>query len=340
MKAKILKVLKENQGKFVSGEMLSSIFGVSRTAIWKHIRELRKDGFVIESSSKKGYVLQTSPDILDPFEIVQNLSTEVIGKRILRLDSIDSTNNYAKKKASEGCEDGTAVIAETQTSGRGRLGREWNSSDKKGIWMSVILKPDIAPEEAQIITLAASVAVVKAVKSVTGIDTAIKWPNDVILDGKKVCGILTEMNTEIDRINYIVVGIGVNVNHEKADFPEELRDKAVSLKMFSKDDMDSKKVLCENYERNMIITSILFELEQKYSKIKKGFFRDIVEEWKLYSATIGKEVRVISRNSEYIGVAIDVAPDGKLIVRCSDGETREVASGEISVRGIMGYSPN
>ncbi len=338
MKARILKVLKENQGKFVSGEMLSSMFGVSRTAVWKHIRELRKDGFVIESSSKKGYVLQTSPDILDPFEIAQKLSTEVIGKCILRLDSVDSTNNYAKIKASEGCEDGTTVIAETQTSGRGRLGREWDSSDKKGIWMSVILMPDIAPEEAQIITLAVSVAVVKAIKSVTGIETAIKWPNDVILDGKKVCGILTEMNTEIDRINYIVVGIGVNVNHEKADFPEELKDKAVSLKIFSEDSAQGEKVLCENYERNMIIASILFELEQKYSKIKKGFFKDIIEEWKLHSATIGKEVKAISRNAEYIGVAIDVAPDGKLIVRCSDGETREVASGEISVRGVMGYA--
>lgn len=332
MKARILQKLRENISEYISGEKLSEELRVSRTAVWKYIRELKKEGYEIESSSKKGYRLVCVPDILSREEIGYGLNTKKIGKDILYFDVIDSTNNYAKKIASDGCEEGTVVVADRQTSGRGRLGREWNSLEKAGIWMSVILRPTIAPEDVQVITLAASVAVVSAIKEVTGIQAGIKWPNDIVLGGKKVCGILTEMNSEMERVNFIVLGIGINVNQLTDHFPPELRDIAISLKAFA----------CEEnieavFRRSDIIKSILSHLERVYYKINMDCTVDIINEWRKYSVTIGKEIKVIIKDRQYIGIAENITDDGKLVVNCMDGVKREVLSGEISVRGILGY---
>jgi len=337
VRSKILKVLKENQSKFISGEALSEVLGVSRTAVWKHIKELKAYGYVIESSSKKGYKLTFIPDILDSDEISHELNTEIIGRRIVCFDTIDSTNNYAKKIASENCEEGTVIVAESQTAGRGRLGREWSSIDKKGIWMSIVLRPEMLPEEVQIITLAASIAVVSAVKRVTGIETGIKWPNDIILEGKKVCGILTEMNSEMEKVNYLIIGIGINVNHDKEDLSHDILHKAISLKMYNERVNNIEEINSGNFNRNELIKSILFEMEQKYSKIKKGLTDEVIEEWKRYSVTLGKEIKIVTKNKEYIAMAEDITPEGKLTVRCKDGIIKEISSGEISVRGILGY---
>lgn len=339
MKEEILDKLKENPGQFVSGEVLSDTLGVSRTAIWKHMKDLKEEGYIIESISKKGYRLLAVPDILNEHEIKQGLKTSFIGQRVDYLKTVDSTNRYAKEIALNGCEDGTIVAADSQTSGRGRLGREWVSADRKGIWMSVVLRPTIPPEEVQLITLAASVAVVTAIYNTTGLKTGIKWPNDIILDGKKVCGILTEMSCEMERVNFLIVGIGINVSHERQDFSGDLRKAATSIKIGLEEHIDSSEIdwsSCLN--RSNLIKEILIELEKVYFNLKNGLTKDIIGQWKKYSVTLGKQVKIIARGSEYIGTAIDITEDGKLVLILPDGERHEVMSGEVSVRGLLGYS--
>lgn len=339
MKSIILEKLKTGNGLYVSGEALSEEIGVSRTAVWKYIKELRNEGYIIESSSKKGYMLVSTPDILNEYEIGCNLNTGFIGRHVQYFNVIDSTNNYAKKIAEEGCAEGTIVVADRQTSGKGRLGKLWDSADKKGIWMSIVLRPSVAPGEVQIITLGASVAVVNAIYETTGIKAGIKWPNDIILDDKKVCGILTEMNSEIERINYLVTGIGVNVNQENNDFPDEIRCIATSLKHFAdKGNSEVKNIMPEGtFKRSEIIRSILFELEKIYSTIESGCTEKIISAWKENSVTLGKYVSITFRNAQYTGIARDITDDGKLVVECSDRVTREVAAGEVSVRGVLGH---
>ena len=358
MKEKVLYELRKSGNSYVSGEALSELLGVSRTAIWKYVRELREKGYNIQSSSKKGYKLSNVPD-LNADEIANGLQTNILGKSIIYLDTVDSTNRFAKRASLEGCQDGTVIVSECQTSGRGRLGRDWHSGRGKGIWMSVVLRPSIAPEDVQIITLAAAVAVVKAIKYVTGIETAIKWPNDIILDGKKLCGILTEMSCEVERVSFLILGIGINVSHNKEDFPQDLRDIATSLKIFSKSNETSSI-----FNRSEIIKRVLFELEQMYNKINIGAANEtdqqnidvktgndngqqfitaetnnyiaqqfIASEWRKYSLTLGKEINVTGRNTQFTGIAEDITNDGRLIVRGHDGVQHELLSGEVSIRG-------
>ncbi|HOJ09192.1 MAG TPA: biotin--[acetyl-CoA-carboxylase] ligase [Clostridiales bacterium] len=333
MKYKILEILKNNKGNFISGELLSSELGVTRTTIWKHIKDLKVEGYNIESSSKKGYVLVDIPDILNAYEIGYNLHTECLGKEIYCLQSVDSTNIYSRKIAHEGCKDGTVVVADLQTAGKGRLGRAWDSKDRKGIWMSVVLKPAILPSKVQVITLAASIAVVSGIMQAAGISTGIKWPNDIILDGKKVCGILTEMSSELDRVNHIILGIGLNVNHDEEDFPPELRGKATSLKIHKLSEGISGKW----FRRSDIIKGILENLEESYNYIKDGRTDVLLEKWREFSITLGKEIRVVSENGEYRGIALGITEDGKLVVKGEDGATHQFISGEVSVRGMDCY---
>jgi len=360
VKKKVLFELRKFRNSYVSGEALKELFGVSRTTIWKYIKELREEGYDIGSSSKKGYMLLNVPD-LNAYEIADDLQTNILGREIIYLDNVDSTNNYAKKISSEGCLEGTVVVSEQQSSGRGRLGRDWHSERGKGIWMSVVLRPSIESERVQIITLAAAVAVVKAINYVTGIETGIKWPNDILLDGKKLCGILTEMSSEVERINYLILGIGINVSQSKNDFPENLREQATSLKIFSQSLNNEDFVV---FNRSEIIKSVLFELEQMYNKINNGGSNciatqtdialqqevaplsviapqlniapqsAIATEWRKYSITLGKEISIATRNAEIRGIAEDITDEGRLIVLCNDGVRREVLSGEVFMRNI------
>ncbi|NMB96725.1 MAG: biotin--[acetyl-CoA-carboxylase] ligase [Clostridiaceae bacterium] len=347
MKYKILEALKNNPGNFISGESLSTQLGVTRTMVWKYIKDLRTQGYVIHSSSGKGYKLEYTPDILNAFEIRYGLSTKYLGSEIHFLKTIDSTNLYAKKIANEGCKDGALVVAETQTSGKGRMGRTWESKNKKGIWMSIVLKPEILPSHIQIITLAASVAVVHGIKKATGISTGIKWPNDIISDGKKVCGILTEMSSEPDRVNYIVLGIGINVNHDNDDFSDEIRHKATSLKILKYSDGDTHDEHDDEYtdeysdediRKNDVIKAILAEFEGLYENIKNGETDVVLNQWREASLTLGMEVKIISGNCEFWGTALDITDDGKLIVRDTNDLIHELVSGEISIRGMDGYT--
>ncbi len=326
MKELILHTLKEKQS-YVSGEELSNRLGVSRTAVWKHINELRKEGYAIESSSKKGYRLSGLPDILDSRE-VSVPEGQQIGRELVHFTDIDSTNNYAKKIGNEGCLHGTVITAERQTLGRGRVGRLWQSDNNRGLWFSMVLRPDLEPEKVQIITLAASIAVVEGIFEVLGINCGIKWPNDIILDSCKLGGILTELSAEPGHVNYVVVGIGLNVNQDSGDFDQELQDKAISLKLYTG----------KTQARSKILSAILKSFENIYTTMLEGKTSHIIDKWNKYSVTIGKEVRIISREVEYIGTAQSIALDGKLVVKCKDGAVREVSSGEVQVRGLMGYA--
>lgn len=328
MKDTILNELKKNKGKYISGEKLSKKIGVTRTSVWKNIKKLKEEGYIIESSTNKGYTLIESPDALYPNEIKGLINTKLIGREIIFVESVDSTNNYAKKMAEEKFQDGTVIIAEEQTNGRGRLGREWISPMGKGIWMTIMLKPRIKPEQAAQITLIAAFAVAKGIKNICNIDTMIKWPNDVVVNGKKVCGILTEMGAEIDRINYLIVGIGINANTDELDFLNSGLNVATSLKIQKGEEIN----------RKLLISDIIKKFEELYmSFILRESIEHIINDYKKVSATLGKEVRLLTREGEFRGIALDINNRGYLIVQMDNGEIKEISSGEVSVRGIYEY---
>lgn len=324
MREKILKVILDNEKEFISGEELSKKLGISRTAIWKHIRILRSQGYNIESVNKKGYRLVDEPtDLLNPQNIYRNLKTKFIGKNVLHFETIDSTNDYAKKIGNE-LRDGSVIISEEQTKGKGRLGRVWESKAGEGIWMSIILKPNIIPNKAPFITLIAGASIVKAL-NILGVDAKIKWPNDITINNKKLSGILTELSAEIERVNYIVVGIGMNV--KDTDFEEELQDKATSLYK-------------ENYNvsRIDIVKEILCQFEKLYlDYIEKDDKKEVLDICRQYSAIINKEIYVIKNDQKELVDCIGINEEGNLIIKNKDGKLEEIMSGEVSIRGVKGY---
>jgi len=324
LRSKLLKLLKENKGEYISGQKLSDQLNVSRTAIWKHINELKNEGYQIEAHHKLGYMLVSEPDLLIYEEVSPYLTTNFIGKNYIHKLVIDSTNNFAKEMASK-VPDGTVIIAEEQTAGRGRLGRSWISQKGCGIWMSIILKPNIQPQEALNLTQVAAISVVKAIEEVFHVESKIKWPNDIILNNKKVCGILTEMSSEIDKINYVIIGIGVNVNCD--NFPEELKGKATSLYLETNSKVDRKK----------LTASILNNLEFYYNAyLQKGFeyIRPICIE---KSITIGRQIKVIANEGEIEGKAVTIDNNGSLVVETKEGKRLSIISGDVSVRGLLDY---
>ena len=324
MREKILEVILDNEKEFISGEELSKKLGISRTAIWKHIRILRSQGYNIESVNKKGYRLVDEPtDLLNPQNIYRNLKTKFIGKNVLHFETIDSTNDYAKKIGNE-LRDGSVIISEEQTKGKGRLGRVWESKAGEGIWMSIILKPNIIPNKAPFITLIAGASIVKAL-NILGVDAKIKWPNDITINNKKLSGILTELSAEIERVNYIVVGIGMNV--KDTDFEEELKDKATSLYK-------------ENYNvsRIDIVKEILCQFEKLYlDYIEKDDKKEVLGICRQYSAIINKEIYVIKNDQKELVDCIGINEEGNLIIKNKDGKLEEIMSGEVSIRGVKGY---
>ncbi len=327
MKEEIIKLLKENENHFISGEKISENLGITRAAIWKYMKAIKEDGYEIEAVSRKGYKLISSPDLLTLEEIQPSLNTKYIGRKIVYFDSIDSTNNEAKKLANLNENEGTVIIAEEQKMGRGRLGRHWVSPKYKGIWMSIILRPDINPLYVSKITQIAAAAVSKSLLDMN-VKALIKWPNDIVLNGKKVCGILTEMSAEINRVNYVVVGIGINVNIEAEEFEEEVKKIATSLKIEQGEAIQRKK----------IVSMILNNFEDLYEEfISNESIDKSIKICREYSALIGKDIKLIERGNETKCKAIDLSKEGKLIVQHNDGKVEEVISGEVSVRGIFGY---
>jgi len=319
MASGILKFLREKE--YVSGEVLANKLSISRVAIWKQIQKLKDTGYKIISDQNLGYCLVSRPDLLLPQEIQRGLSTKYIGKEIYYFPELKSTNIMAKEKAlhrAEGINEGTLIIAERQSAGKGRLGREW-FSPTGGIWFSIILYPQLSPSYISRITLMTAVALVKAIKICTQIKSQIKWPNDILVNEKKVCGILTEMSAELDIINWVVVGIGVNVNIKQQEFPEDIRERTTSLK-----EVLGKKVL-----RVKLAQVFLQEFEKYYEILKRREFSFILKEWKLYSYTLGKKIRVNMGERIITGETMDINESGALILKKEDGELIEIISGTI-----------
>jgi BirA family biotin operon repressor/biotin-[acetyl-CoA-carboxylase] ligase len=267
-----------------------------------------------------GYRLRTAPDLLLPIEICPRLTTNYIGHSIHYYTTVSSTNNEAKRLANEGCPEGTIVLAEEQKSGRGRLARGWFSPYARGIWFSVVLRPKFPPQEAPKCTLLAAVAIARAIRAM-GVNCGIKWPNDILFNGKKLVGILTEMNAEMDAINYIVIGMGINVNTDAGEFPEELRDIAASL----------STVLGRKVSRSDLFIALLHELESLYELVSQEGFSPILSEWRTLSATLGHMVDVFGINRSFSGLALDIDTDGALIVETEAG-LEKVIAGDVSVR--------
>jgi len=315
----ILKFLREKE--YVSGEVLAKKLGISRVAVWKQIQKLKDMGYKIVSDQNLGYCLVSRPDLLLPQEIQRGLSTNYIGKEIYYFPELKSTNIIAKEKAlhrTEAISEGIIIIAERQSAGKGRLGRKW-FSPAGGIWLSIILYPQLSPFYISRITLMTAVAVVKAIKVCTQIESQIKWPNDILINEKKVCGILTEMSAELDIINWVVVGIGINVNIDNREFPEDIQENTISLKEAS-----DKEVL-----RVKLAQVFLQEFEKYYEILKRREFSSILKEWKLYSHTLGKKITVDMGERIITGEAVDINQEGALILKKEDGELVEIISGTI-----------
>lgn len=326
MKLSVLKELRDNKNTFISGEELSNKLGVSRTAIWKHIKALKEDGYIIESISRKGYKLLQEADTIIVEDLIDQLIDIRLGSGIHFFDTIDSTNTYAKKLALDGCEEGTIVITDQQTGGRGRLGRTWLSQPRTSVLMSLVLKPDIHPSEASKITQIAAAACTLALDKMLEVEVKVKWPNDVIINKRKISGILTEMSAELNSINYVVVGIGINVNVD--NFPEEISDIASSI----------KNETGVTISRTMLIANILREFEGLYDDfISSGSLKKTIEVCREKSITLGSRVRIEGREESYLAEAMDINEDGELIIKKDNGEIIKVVSGEVSVRGLYNY---
>ena len=319
---KILQTLKDNPGSFISGEQMAGRLNISRTAVWKSIQRLEGKGYKIKARKKEGYQLNNVPDFLLPAEIQDGLKTKFIGKDIRYYKEVDSTNEQAKKLAAKGIKEGTVLVAEKQTKGKGRLGRPW-VSPPGGIWMSVILKPKFAPAEAPLVNMVATVAIAAAIKEVTGIGARIKWPNDVMIEInkngalRKVSGILTEMAAEVDRINYLIVGLGINVNNS---LPGELKGLAVSL-----------NDLQDNISRTLLARKVLEKFEYYYLLWREQGAGAIVRECRKLSAVLGRTVKVSMAQGVITGQAVDINDKGSLIIKLKDKTRKEILAGEVSL---------
>lgn len=320
MKDMLLAVLKDKADMYVSGEELSRKLGVSRTAVWKHIGSLRNEGYDIKSAPRRGYKLVAVPDLLLPAEISEGLRTSVLGKQIYYHTEADSTNRLAKKLAMDGEPEGSVVLAEQQVAGKGRMGREW-SSPAGGIWMSVILRPRLAPHQVQALTLTAAVAAVAATYNATGVMTGIKWPNDLLLGGKKISGILTEVSAEMERVNYLILGVGFNANIPGEVFNERQLPEAGSL--LTETGIPVKRALW--------VKLFLEKLEHYYLLAMREGFADIFHAWRRYSVTLGEEVEVHIAGRIETGVAVDIDSNGALQVKTGVGIETFMA-GDVSLK--------
>ena len=321
MKNKILEKLKQSED-FISGQEISKEFHITRAAIWKYINILREDGYNIESVPSKGYRLVSLPDILSYEEIKEYLKTDFMGRSIYYFNSIDSTNKKAKEVAQDE-QEGTVIIAEEQTAGKGRMGRSWVSPKGKGIWMSLILKPTMEPMKVPKLTLIGAAAVHKALENMK-IKAQVKWPNDVLIDGKKICGILTEMSGELNMVNYVIMGIGINVNLDEKDIPDQLKDKATSLKISTGKEINRKE----------LTANILNEFEKLYISFKeKDQMNEVLKICRENSILLGEEVKIIRGNDVRIGKAIDINENGELLIKFEGDKVESIIAGEVSLRG-------
>lgn len=325
MKDKILRQLMEATD-YLSGEALSRLNGVSRTAVWKHIKKLKEEGYEILSVTNRGYKLQRMADGYNREEMALLLKDIRFLKDVRVYDTIDSTNQEAKRLGAEAAGEGVLLLSEEQTGGKGRRGRTWLSNKGDGIFMSLLLRPAILPIQASMLTLLAGLAVQRAVSEETGLDSRIKWPNDVVVGGRKVCGILTEMSTDMEEIQYVVVGIGVNVNAASMDC--QAAPHGTSLAIEAGMTQDRKRIIC----------AILKEFEALYNTfLESGSLDPFLDNYNRVCVNVGSRVRVEAPGGSYVAEALHMDNTGALVIRMDNGEVRQIHSGEISVRGLYGY---
>lgn len=329
-KEEILKKLRDAED-YISGQELCEYYGVSRTAVWKAIKQLAKDGFVIEAQNNRGYRLveDDTSVIFSKTAIESYLDTETIGRSLVFHKETGSTNLDAKALAEKSEESGTLVVADMQTAGRGRRGRGWVAPAGQNIYMTLMLKPDCMPDKASALTLVMAISVMEAVRELVPVEKCgIKWPNDIVVNNKKICGILTEMSAELERIHYVVTGVGINVNQK--EFPEEIRETATSLYIESGKETD----------RSRLVARVMHYFEQNYELFERSWdLEHLLDKYNSMLINRGRQVRVLDPKGEYEGVAHGINEKGELIVERSDnGETVYVYAGEVSVRGVYGYA--
>src|SRR5690348_11074742 len=320
--AEILTALRTEKDGSVSGAELSQKLGVSRAAIWARIEELRSLGYDIEASPHLGYRLISVPDVLHADDLRSRLrGVKVVGRDIRVFQETTSTNDVIEKLARDGVKEGAVVFAESQTQGRGRLGRKWMSPARKGLWFSVLLRPELRPQAATQLTVASATALRSAIAQQTGLSTEIKWPNDILIGGRKVAGILTELSAELDRVKYVLVGIGVDVNLDAADFPDELRGQASSLKI----------ELGKPVGRAELAAEILRELDRVYARILAGDFAAVAGDWEQHCATLGQRLVIGLGDRRVCGRAEALGEDGALLLRTEHGHLERIVGGDVTV---------
>jgi len=319
--AALLNHLKLAQGKWISGEELSRQLQVSRTAVWKHIRTMKTEGYRIDSSTRKGYLLREIPDLLRPQELREGLKTRCIGQGEIRyFDQTDSTNLRAKAMAAAGAPEGTLIIAEEQTEGRGRRGRNWFSPPGAGIYMSLIIRPAILPQEAPRFALLTAAAVAEAVREITMLETRIKWPNDILVGGRKLGGILTEVSMEMDKVEYMIVGLGLNVNLAREAFPPDLQEIGTSI----------RAEMGRSLPRIPLVRRILERFEETYEEYQRFGFATIRKRWQAFTDMIGRTVAVDTLGRRLTGEVMDFDEEGYLVIREHNGGPVRLFSGDVS----------
>ena len=324
MKAAILKILRET-GDYVSGQEICEKLGVSRTAVWKVIRQLQEEGYQVDAARSRGYRIIDGPDVMTAEEVESLLDTEWAGKPVVYYPETDSTNIRIRHLGDEGAPHGTLAVADRQTAGRGRRGRTWESPGGSCIYMSILLRPDLAPEKAPMLTLVMACGVAEGIMDCADVKVQIKWPNDIIVSGKKLRGILTEMSTQVDYINHVTVGVGINVNVQ--NFPEEIQ---TATSLLSETGTQTK--------RAPVIAAVMKHFEENYKIFMQT--EDMSGLMKKYSSLLvnqGREVLILEKDAEYKAYAEGINQKGELVVRREDGTVENICAGEVSVRGVYGY---
>ncbi len=320
-KQKLFNYLKKAPQQWVSGQQISDRLGITRAAIWKHIKTLKDQGHTILAAPRKGYQLVKAADLIAADDIRACLNTRIMGRdRIICLDQTDSTNSQAKRLAAEGAAEGTLVVAESQAGGRGRRGRSWFSPAGQNIYASVILRPAMAPSQTPQITLTTAVAVARALQEAAGLNATIKWPNDILIAEKKIAGILTEITTEMDAVDYVVVGLGVNVNTTAADMPPDIRPIATSVRIESG----------SRFSRSDLLCSLLQQFERYYDMLQHDGFKPIMAQWREMSDIIGRPVYVDVLDVRHAGIVEAVDDDGVLILKDDRGQRHRIFSGDVT----------
>lgn len=315
----LLQLFENRSGEYVSGERISQELGVSRTAIWKQIRKLEAAGYQFEASRRLGYKLLSTPDQIAVDELSNRMTTGLFGQTIHYFETVESTQNLARAAAEEGAAEGTLFIAEQQISGRGRMGRSWVSPRGKGVWMSMVLRPKVPIHFAPQLTLLTAVALCRSLKRLTALPIGIKWPNDLLIDGKKISGILLESAAEDERLRYVIAGIGISVNLDESDYPDGLLEKATSLRISSG----------LKWAREDVIAEFLKEWEQLYVLYQEQGFGPIVTLWEALSVSLGKPARLVTPQGDFVGIPIGLDESGAIRIKLEDGTVRPVFSAEM-----------